>query len=109
MNESGLVPNAEGFMEKNNLNAYSYNNVTAHKDADGGVTIHFGGDPSKPNHLPITPGWNYIVRLYQPKAEILNGTWKFPEAEPIPSPVRNRSLWNTASEGSLNRLPDTVS
>jgi hypothetical protein len=26
------------------------------------------------------PGWNYTVRLYRPRAEILNGTWKFPEA-----------------------------
>jgi hypothetical protein len=26
------------------------------------------------------PGWNYIVRLYQPRKEILDGTWKFPEA-----------------------------
>jgi hypothetical protein len=27
------------------------------------------------------PGWNYTVRLYRPRAEILNGTWKFPEAQ----------------------------
>ena len=26
-------------------------------------------------------GWNYTVRLYRPRPEILNGT-KFPEAEP---------------------------
>jgi hypothetical protein len=25
-------------------------------------------------------GWNYMVRLYRPRTEILNGTWKFPEA-----------------------------
>jgi hypothetical protein len=28
-------------------------------------------------------GWNYMVRLYRPRSEILNGTWKFPEAQPI--------------------------
>jgi hypothetical protein len=28
------------------------------------------------------PGWNYIVRLYRPRKEIVSGTWKFPEAEP---------------------------
>jgi hypothetical protein len=28
------------------------------------------------------PGWNYMVRLDRPRAEILNGTWKFPEAKP---------------------------
>jgi hypothetical protein len=28
------------------------------------------------------PGWNYIVRLYRPRAEILDGRWTFPEAQP---------------------------
>ena len=27
-------------------------------------------------------GWNYTVRLYRPRAEILDGTWKFPEPQP---------------------------
>ncbi len=79
---SVTVYNKRGFMEKNDRNAYSFNNVTAQKNADGGITIHFGGDPANPNFLPITPGWNYIVRMYQPRKEILNGTWKFPEAVP---------------------------
>jgi hypothetical protein len=30
------------------------------------------------------PGWNYIVRLYRPQAEILDGRWTFPEAQPAP-------------------------
>jgi hypothetical protein len=34
------------------------------------------------NCLPIEPGWNYWVRLYRPREEILNGTWKFPQAQP---------------------------
>jgi hypothetical protein len=34
-----------------------------------------------PNCLPIMPGWNYIVQLYRPRAQILDGTWKFPEAQ----------------------------
>jgi hypothetical protein len=24
--------------------------------------------------------WNYMVRLYRPRAEALSGAWKFPEA-----------------------------
>ncbi len=32
--------------------------------------------------LPATPGWNYRVGLYPPRPEILNGGWKFPEAQP---------------------------
>ena len=35
------------------------------------------------NCLPITPGWNYLVRLYRPRAEILDGSWTFPEAQPV--------------------------
>ena len=36
-----------------------------------------------PNCLPITKGWNYTVRLYRPRESILNGTWKFPEPQPL--------------------------
>jgi hypothetical protein len=37
--------------------AYSINNITAKKDADGGVTIQFGGCDGKiSNCLPITEG-----------------------------------------------------
>ena len=28
-------------------------------------------------------GWNYMVRLYRPRKEILDGTFKFSEAQPI--------------------------
>ena len=77
------VYNAKGYFEKNQYDAYSLNNITAKKDADDSVTIQFGGCDGKiPNCLPTTPGWNYWVRLYRPKAEILNGSWKFPEAQP---------------------------
>ena len=79
------VYNAKGFFEKNPGNAYSVNNITAKKNADGGVNIQFGGcDGKVPNCLPITEGWNYAVRMYRPRAEILNGKWKFPEAQPAP-------------------------
>ena len=27
-------------------------------------------------------GWNYLIRLYRPRAEILNGSWTFPAIEP---------------------------
>jgi len=70
---------AKGFMYENPQAAYSVNNVTAHKDADGSVTIQFGGDPATAkNYLPITPGWNCLLRLYRPRAAVLNGTWKMP-------------------------------
>ena len=62
----------------NELDAYSFNSVTAKKNEGGSATIHFGGDSGQNNFLPIAPGWNYIVRMYRPRKEILDGTWKFP-------------------------------
>jgi hypothetical protein len=76
--------NADGYFEKNPLDVYSLNNITARKDADGSVTVQFGGCDGKiSNCLPIMPGWNYMVRLYRPRPEILNGKWVFPEAKPV--------------------------
>jgi len=72
-----------GWMPINKYDAYSFNNVTAKKNKDGSITIHFGGDPKQPNFLPIVPGWNYIVRLYQPRKEILDGTWTFPKPQAV--------------------------
>jgi hypothetical protein len=76
--------NEAGYFQKNAYGAYSLNNITAKKNADGSVPVQFGGcDGQIPNCLPIMKGWNYTVRLYRPRAEILNGTWKFPDALPI--------------------------
>ena len=75
--------NAQGYYEKNPYNAYTVNSITGRKGSDGAVTIQFGGCDGKiPNCLPIMKGWNYTVRLYRPREEILNGTWKFPEPQP---------------------------
>lgn len=76
------VYNAQGYFERNENDAYTVNNLTAKKGPDGSITVQFGGcDGKTPNCLPITTGWNYMVRLYRPRPEILNGTWKFPEPQ----------------------------
>ena len=76
------VYDADGRFQKNEYDAYSVNDITAKKSADGFVGVQFGGCDGKiPNCLPTMPGWNYMVRLYRPRAEILNGSWKFPEAK----------------------------
>lgn len=81
---SVTVYNKDGFFTANPQNAYSLNNITAAKSADGNVEIQFGGcDGSVANCLPITDRWNYLVRLYRPRTEILDGSWTFPEAQPI--------------------------
>jgi hypothetical protein len=77
------VYSKDGYFQENARNAYTVNNVTAKPNADGSVTIQFGGDERVPNCIPIMPGWNYVVRMYRPRREILDGTWKFPEAEPV--------------------------
>ena len=78
---SVTVYNKNGFFTPNKYNAYSVNNVTGEKNDDGSVTIHFGGDPEQPNFLPITDGWNYLVRLYLPGWQIVEGNWSPPAAK----------------------------
>ena len=79
------VYNDKGYFEKNAEGLYTLNNVTAQRGGDGAVTIQFGGcDGGKTaNCMPITPGWNYIVRLYQPRAEVISGAWQLPEAQRV--------------------------
>jgi len=76
------VYNADGYFEPNDRNAYSVNNLTATRNDDDSVTVHFGGDDDRPNLLPITDGWSYTVRMYRPRPEILDGSWTFPSLEP---------------------------
>jgi hypothetical protein len=75
--------NKEGYFEKNSNNAYGFSDRNAEKNPDGSITLHFGGDPSSINYIPITEGWNYVVRMYRPRAELLNGTWTFPHVTEI--------------------------
>ena len=75
------VYNADGYFEPNALDAYTLNDLTAERAADGSVPIQFGGcDGAVPNCLPVPAGWNYMVRLYRPGPEILDQSWAFPVA-----------------------------
>ena len=77
------VYNADGYLEANDLGRNSLNNVTAEAGTNGSITINFGScEDGRVNCIPITPGWNYTVRLYEPREEILNGNWSFPAIEP---------------------------
>lgn len=78
------VYDAKGYFVKNALGLYSLNNLTAKPNPDGSFTIQFGGcAKDTPNCLYTPPNWNYVVRQYRPRKEILDGTWKFPEAQPV--------------------------
>jgi hypothetical protein len=75
--------NADGYFQRNDRDAYSINNLTATPNDDGSITVHLGGcGEDRPNCLPIMDGWNYVVRMYRPRPETLDGSWTFPTIEP---------------------------
>ncbi|WP_036964567.1 DUF1214 domain-containing protein [Promicromonospora kroppenstedtii] len=76
------VYDAKGFFVPNPQGRYSVNSVTAVRDGDGAVTVRFApaddfGD--EPNTIPVPEGWNFLVRLYRPRPEVLDGAWIVPE------------------------------
>src|SRR5271170_2920390 len=78
------VYNGDGYFQKNPYDAYTLNDITAKKSSDGSIAIQFGGCDGKiANCLPTMPGWNYTVRLYRPRAQILDGARTFPEPHPV--------------------------
>jgi hypothetical protein len=50
-----------------------------------------------PNCLPITPGWNYMVRLYRPRAEMLKES--FPQAQR----PEGATVWRPLNRGGARR------
>ena len=66
---------AEGWMfsEKAILNK---NNIVFNEDGSFDVTFGDCGDDAK-NNLPITKGWNFVMRVYEPKLDELE-TYKLP-------------------------------
>ena len=79
------VYNRDGYFEANPAERYSFNGVTATADDDGAVTIDLDTDDhGYTNHLPVMDGWNYAIRLYRPRSDVLDGSW----VPPVPEPVR---------------------
>ncbi len=78
------VYNKDGYFEENDLGVYSVNNISGEPNEDGSFTVNLGGCGDKRvNCIPLTEGWNYTIRLYEPRAEILDGSWTFPSAQPV--------------------------
>ncbi|MFD6673179.1 DUF1214 domain-containing protein [Rhodococcus zopfii] len=78
------VYNAQGFFEPNSRNSYTVNNITAEPNPDGSFTVRFGDFPEgTPNAIPTPEGWNFLVRLYRPRAEISDGSWQLPQIRPV--------------------------
>ena len=70
------VYDKDGFPQ---TDTYNINSAFAVADADGSVTIHFGGDKNAKNYMETFDGWNFTLRMYQPTEAYFNGTWKKPE------------------------------
>ena len=78
------VYNKEGYFFKSEHGASSINNLIATPSKDGSYTIYFGDcKDEKVNCLAIKDGWNFVVRLYRPEADILSSKWKLPKLEKI--------------------------
>lgn len=74
--------NEQGFYEKNDIDGYVINSIMGKRNDGNSMTVHFSGcDDGRVNYLPMMDGWNYVIRLYQPRPEILDGTWTFPSVE----------------------------
>lgn len=77
------IYNRDGFFEANPSGRYSFNGVTATADDDGAVTIDLDtADHGYVNHLPVMDGWNYAIRMYRPRPEVLDRSWVTPAPEP---------------------------
>lgn len=77
---SVTVYDAEGFVASAPFNV---NSSFAQTNADGTAVLHFGGDPSAVNYLPIYPGWTATLRIYTPQPAYFDGSWVRPELQPV--------------------------
>ncbi|MFM7778404.1 MAG: hypothetical protein ACKPB8_06535 [Alphaproteobacteria bacterium] len=47
--------------------------------------MQFGGcTDTAPNCLPVPSPWNAVLRLYRPRAEIIEWRWTMPALEALP-------------------------
>lgn len=81
---SVTVYNRDGYFEANEYDSFSCNSVTTKADGVGAVTIDLDTqDRGYVNHLYVMEGWNYVLRLYRPRAAVLDGAWQPPSPERV--------------------------
>jgi hypothetical protein len=74
---------ADGYMKSENA---ILNSSSAKLNPDGTFTVHFGSKElcgDVPNRLDVTPGWNFIFRVYKPGRSVLDGSYVLPPAKPV--------------------------
>lgn len=76
--------NRDGFFEPNQYDTYNVNSVTAVPEEDRSVIVTFAPDDTGPgNHLYVEDGWNYGLRLYRPRAAVLERSWTPPKVQSL--------------------------
>lgn len=73
----------DGFMKSDN-NIVNDRNVKM--NGDGTFTVYFGSEEKcgdKPNHVDITEGWNFLMRVYRPGPSILKREYKLPDVRVV--------------------------
>jgi hypothetical protein len=78
---SVTVYNKDGYFSPNPQNAYSFNNITAQAGADRNVTIQSAAATGR---CPTACRSRRAgTTRYRPQQKILDGSWIFPEAQPV--------------------------
>ena len=83
---SVTVYNATSYLQYNKFNSYNLNSITSKPEANGYI-IYFSSAEKRQDYMTnwiwIYPGWNYLVRLYRPKEQVVNLTWQFPPLQQL--------------------------
>ena len=77
-----------GAFVENPLKRYALNEKTLKKGKDGSIDLYFQADAPKGNEanwLPAPKGEAFflVLRMYQPKPEVLSGAWQLPAVKKI--------------------------
>jgi hypothetical protein len=78
------VYGADGYMKSENA---ILNSSSVKLNGDGKTfTVHFGSKElcgDVPNRLDVSPGWNFVMRVYRPGRSVLDGSYVLAAAKPV--------------------------
>jgi hypothetical protein len=73
------IYNRDGYFESNPYDSFGVNSVTGRTNIDGSITVDLAPlDDDFTNHVHVMDDWNYVLRLYRPRASVLDGSWTPP-------------------------------
>ena len=75
------VYNADGYLEANDLGGTATTTSPPSRTRMVLTRSVSAGIPRARTTCRFTEGWNFAVRMYQPREEVLDGSWTFPGVE----------------------------